>query len=330
MYNVDRSASGRVRRLKARALATYHSLNPTVSPFGGKAQSGETLLLQNVGTVINCTECVQAAPDSSLCTPTSLNTIATYLRNYMTEFRNSNFWAYQCDGDGYYINDGGNDMYDGANFTTPWLLSGLTYVTDAEEGTDGDPSNINYPYSISYETVTQTVVDTDFNYVSLGYVAGEDTDEPQPDTSRHPLTALGYRCSGPVGWQVGGNTGADGESGTILSAELYTGQTINGFTVYAGYRQIYDAGDPIICNLILLLGHPSWGSAFGPVSIYSDESSTNSNGFYYNAGTGSANILAVHTVLSKPEGDDATPIPDSELQTVVANFTLRIGQSLGL
>ena len=326
MYNVDRSASGRIRRLKARTLATYHSLNPNINAFGGKAQSGETLLLQNVGTVINCTECVQA-PESTLCSSTTLNTIATYLRNYMTEFRNSNFWAYQCDGDGYYVNDGGDDMYDGANFTTPWLLSGETFATSADEGEEDILEN--YPYAISYETVTQTVVDTDFNYVSLGYVPGDDIDEPQTDTSRHPLTVMGFRCSGPVGWQIGGNTGADG-GGDLVSAELYTGQSVNGFTVYAAYRQIYNAGDPTICNLIILLGHPSWSTSFGTVTLYSDTSSTNSNGFYYYAGTGSANILAIHTVLSKPDDDDETPIPDSELQTVVANFTQRIAESLSL
>jgi len=328
MYNVDRSASGRVRRLKARTLATYHSLNPTVNAFGGKAQSGETLLLQNVGTVINCTECSVQAPDSSLCSPTTLNTIATYLRNYMSEFRNSNFWAYQCDGDGYYVNDGGDDMYDGSNFTTPWLVSGETFVTDADEEEPGA-----YPYAISYETVTQTVVDTDFNYVSLGYVQGANLDEPQTDISRHPLTVMGFRCSGPVGWQIGGNTGADSD-GNLLSAELYTGQTVNGFTVHAAHRQIYntteDGQDPTICNLIILLGHPTWSTTFGTVTLYSDTSSTNSNGFYYYAGTGSANVLAIHTVLSKPSDDNSTPIPDSELQTVVANITQRIAESLGL
>ncbi len=333
MYNVDRSASGRIRRLKARTLATYKSLNPTSDDFGGKAQSAETKLLEKVGAIINCTECSVQAPESSLCSPTILNTIATYLRNYMSEFRNSNFWAYQCDGDGYYVNDGGDDMYDGSNFTTPWLLSGETFVTDADEEVPDA-----YPYAISYETVTQTVVDTDFNYVSLGYVQGANLDEPQTDTSRHPLTVMGFRCSGPVGWQIGGDIGAD-NSGELLSAELYNGQTINGFTVYAGYRQMYNAiipdgepetdNDPTICNLIILLGHPSWSSVFGTTTIYSDNN-TNSNGFYYYAGTGSANILGIHTVLSKPRGDNETPIPDSELQTVVANLTQRIAESLGL
>jgi len=62
MYNVDKSASGRIRRLKARTLATYKSLNPTTDVFGGKAQSAETKLLEKVGTVINCTECNPDTP----------------------------------------------------------------------------------------------------------------------------------------------------------------------------------------------------------------------------------------------------------------------------
>lgn len=321
MYNFDRSASARTRRLKAQTLATYHAQNPTKNDFGGqKPSSEEILLLRIVGTSINCVECPDP-PTSGLCDSTSLNAVATYLRNYMPEFRNLNFWAYSCDGNGYYIDDGGDDMYDDGNFTTPWLLSGTNYALQTN-----NPSN--YPYSINYETITQTTMDTDFRYVSLGYIPGEDTDEPQPDDSRHPLTVLGYRCNGPVGWQVGGNLGADGDGDTINSI-LYAGTTINGFIVHAGYRQVYNAGDPSVCNLIILLGHPSWNSEFGPITLYSD-SNTNSNGFSFRAGNGSKNILAIHTVLSKPDTDSDTPIPDSELQNVVANFTLRIQQSLGI
>jgi hypothetical protein len=308
--------------LKARTLATYHTNNPTVNDYGGeKPSSQNTLLLRHVGTVENCVACAPP-PAGGLCDTTSLDTVATYLRNYMTEFRNSNFWAYSCDGNGYYIDDGGDDMYDDGNYTTPWLLSGTTYASVIDDEED-------YPFAISYETTSQTTVDTDFRYVSLGYVAGEDTDEPQPDDSRHPLTVLGYRCDGPVGWQVGGELGAD-DDGNMMSAILYAGETVNGFTVHAAHRQVYNADDPTVCNLIILLGRAAWGSAFGPITMYSDESTTNSNGFYFYAGTGSKHVLAIHTVLSKPEGDDGTPIPDSELQTVVGNFTLRIAQALGL
>jgi hypothetical protein len=274
-------------------------------------------------------------PSSGLCTPGSLDTIAEYLRNYMTEFRNSNFWAYAMDGDedGHYIDDGGNDMYDDANFTTPWLLSGDLYNT-------GDDDIEDYPYCVPYSTITETVVDTDFHYVSLGWIPEEAVenddapDDPQIDQSRHPLTILGYRCSGPVGWQVGGNIGADGD-GYALSGYVYNNVVINGFTVYAGQRQVYDADDgededPTICHLIILLGHPSWGSFFDTVYLNANDDNTSSDGFYMYAGEASENILAIKTLLSIPGPDNENPIPTSELETVVQNFTLRIKQAMNL
>jgi hypothetical protein len=242
----------------------------------------------------------------------------------MTEFRNANFWAYTCDGDveGNYINDGGNDMFDNGNFVTPWLLSGTLYnLTDSGLGA--------YPEHISYSTTTETTVDTDFNYVSLGWIYENDTDQPQINQSRHPLTVLGYRCSGPVGWQVGGNVGADGGRSAV-SGYVYSNATINGFNVYAGYRQVYNAGDPTICNLIVLLGHPSWNSVFGPVSLQSDDNDSEYCQFYMYSGVGSENILGTYILLSKPDNDDTEPIANIELETVINNLTLRIKEAMNL
>lgn len=103
---------------------------------------------------------------------------------------------------------------------------------------------------------------------------------------------------------------------------------VNGFTVYAGYRQVYNAGDPTICNLVILLGHPSWGSVFGPVTLIADNDDTEYCQFVMYSGNGSQNILAIYTLLSKPDNDDSDPIPESELQTVVNNFINRIKQSM--
>lgn len=265
-----------------------------------------------------------STPPSALCIPGSLDTIATYLRNYMTEFRNTNFWAYPCDGDtgGNYIIDGGYDMFDTANYVTPWLLSGTLYNLYS--------TNLsNYPERISYSTTTETVMDTDFNYVSLGWVYEPNRGTPQVDQSFHPLTVIGYRCSGPVGWQIGGNAGADG-GGNAISGYVHTNATVNGFQVYAGYRQIYNASDPTICNLIILLGHPSWNSVFGPVSIQPNISNTDSSQFYMYSGVGSENILGIYILLSKERNYATTPIPNSELETVIANITNRIKEAMNL
>jgi hypothetical protein len=262
----------------------------------------------------------EAAPSPPINTP-SLNTIAAYLRNYMVEFRNTNFWSYTMDGNNIYISDGGNDMFDTGMFITPWLLSGNRY--DIDSTTSGD-----YPYAIQYDTITETVVDTDLKYISLGYIL--DTDTPQDDQSLHPLTVICYRESGPVGWQNGGNIGADG-GGIAIHGYVYENTVVNGFTVYAGYRQVYNAGgDPTICQLVILLGHSSWGSVFGPVTIISNNSDKQYCQFVMYAGAGSQNILAVNVLLSKNTSNATSPISDSELQSIVSNYITRIKESCSL
>jgi hypothetical protein len=338
MSNRDTSCATLLSQQRNRIQASFYKQRPTF------AISSQELLLQiqtgtrpihmqyegSNGTIPACNCVIVNDPPpvtttmSPLTRPGTLNTIATYLRNYMPEFRNSNFWAYKCDGDvtGNYIQDGSNDMYDSGNVVTPWLLSGSTYL-------DSNWSNLDafFPYHVSYSTITETSVDTDFKYISLGWIKETlDYSSQQIDQSAHPLTVMGYRESGPVGWQIGGNIGADG-GGSLTSGYVYNNVVINGFRVYAGHRQTYNATDPVVCSLIILLGHPSWNSAFGPITLYSDPS-TDAAAFYMYSGVGSQNILGVYILLSKP--DDGTPIPNSELQTVIANLTLRIKESLQL
>ncbi len=245
----------------------------------------------------------------------SLETIATYLRNYMSEFRNPSFYFYQLDGTGQYINDGGSDMYDAGNFTTPWLKSNVQY-------TSAGSTTANFPFSVNYTNTTSTNVDTDFYYVSLGYTQFSGGSQ---SGARHPLTVIGSRKdTGRVGWQCGGNSGADG-GGTLANGEIWSGTQSNGFTTYAYYRQTYNAGDPSHCNLIILLGHTNWASQFGQINSFADPVVNGGNGVFYYSMTAS-NILAIHTLLSKNSGVQVTA---NECRTVVSNFTLRIKQSLG-
>lgn len=246
----------------------------------------------------------------------SLSQIAIYLRSYMTEFRNPNFYAYRLDGTGVYINDGGNDMYDFGNFTTPWLRSGVTYTSNSN-------TVATYPLAIDYTNNTPTLVDTDFYYISLGYTAWNGVTQ---NTTFHPLTVMGSRSGlGSIGWQAGGNSGADG-SGTLASGEIMSGSQSNGFTAYVYYRQTYNATDPSHCNLIILLGHPNWGSSFGAsFGRFADPVSNGGNGVFYYTTTAS-NILAIHTLLSKASGVQVTA---AECQTVVGAFTNRIKLALG-
>ena len=241
-----------------------------------------------------------------------LNLIATYLRNYITtSLRNTSFYAYTLDGNNYFITDGGNDMFDGGNYTTLWLNAGTNY-------TGG--STIAIPPALSYSQTTIALTDTDFYYISLG-------NSSSPDT--RPLTFLGSRSGtgGPIGFQKAGNIGADG-GGNITIADVYTGTVINGFTTHAYYRQTFgQASDPAICDLYILLGHPAWNSTFGAINKFATSDKQIQGAYFYTSGAGTKNILAITTLLSRAS---PTEIPLADIQTVVQNYTLLIGQAIGI
>lgn len=210
-------------------------------------------------------------------------------------------------------------MYDNGNVTSPIVRSGTTYV-----GTSGY-SAAAYPFAVNYINTTSTIIDTDFYYASLGYIQFT---SPTQTNTYHPLTVIGSRVADnqPVGFQVGGNSGADG-GGTLASGSLYSGTVLNGFTVYAFYRETYNASDPSHCNLFILLGHPNWNSSFGTIQTFADPVSNGGCGGYLRStGTGTRNLLAIQTLLSKAGGALVTA---AECQTVVQNFTLRVREALG-
>jgi hypothetical protein len=250
-----------------------------------------------------------------------LQTIAEYLRNYMPEFRNPSFYPYWLDGDGYEISDGGGDMYDDGNISSPWIVANTEYV-----GTDGYSPG-NYPFAVDYtQSATTQTLDTSFGYISLGYQQFTGSQS----LTYLPLTVLGARDNEtygpnlPIGFQTGGNSGADG-SGTLASATIYSGATVSGFTVYAFFRETYNAGDPSHCDLYILLGHPNWNSTFGTVSSFAQPTNVGGcGGYLYTTGAGTQNILAIKTLLSKNGGQLVT---QAECQTVVDNFIIRIKQS---
>ena len=242
----------------------------------------------------------------------SIGALASYMSGFMSEYRNPSFYSYTLDGDASYISDGGNDMYDGGNITTPWLLSGTTYSSSS-----GTLSS--YPSRIFYSNTTETIVDSNFKYASLGY-------STVPE--RRPLTVIGTRTGtgNPIGWQKGGNSGADG-SGTLLATFAYNGSTINGFTVYAWIRETYNGFDPSHCDLYILLGHPNWDSTFGIINTFADPVTSGGNGGHlYTSGAGVKNILAITTLLSKAS---AVLVTTAECQTVTQNIISRVKLHFG-
>ena len=235
---------------------------------------------------------------------TFFNDMCNYLDDYMSEYRNPSFYSYTLDGNATYINDGGGDMYDSGNYTYPWFLSNTQYTSASGPLTT----------ALSYSVVTPTTVDTSFVYRSLGY------------TGQLPLTILGYRTGSNtvIGLQKSGDSGADG-GGTLSSQLIYNGTTINTFTVYAFYRETYNAGDPSHCDLYMLIGHPNWDSTFGSINTYADPVASGGNGGYLYASS-SSNVIAVTTLLSKASG---VLVTSEECQTVVQAFTSRMRTYLG-
>lgn len=254
-----------------------------------------------------------------------INTIISHLRGYVTDFRNPQFYIYRLDGNAYQINDAGNDMFDGGNYTAPWLRAGTNY-------TNPGSGVIPIPPALPYSSQSATLTDASYYYASFGYTqsGGSLTTSPQSPIY-HPITMIGARSgSGPIGWQKSGNIGADG-LGSILTGSIYTGSTVNGFTVYSYFRQTYgQASDPNICDVYILLGHTNWNSNFGTIAWSASLDRQGQGGALYATGSAS-NLLAITTLLSRsgstPTGA-SLPISASDIRTVVDNFTLRIKEAL--
>ena len=254
-----------------------------------------------------------------------INTIITYLRGYVSDFRNPQFYLYRLDGNAYQINDAGNDMFDGGNSTIPWLRANTAYWNPGSSTYTGAPA-------LPYSSQSATLTDTNLYYAAFGYTqsAGPLTTSPQSEIY-HPLTMISARSgSGPIGWQKSGNIGADG-LGSILTGSIYTGSTVNGFTTYAYYRQTYGQGsDPNICDVYMLFGHTNWNSTYGTIAWSASLSTAGQGATLYATGSAS-NLLAVTTLLSRtgstPTGA-SLPISASDITTVVNNFALRIQQAL--
>ena len=239
------------------------------------------------------------------------------LRANTGSLRNPNFFVYFLDGNSYSISDGGNDMYDGGNYTAPWLRSNTSYLNSA---------NIPINVSSNYASQSAAIIDSSFYYASIGYSQSTGSFPAGSQNSRfHPLTLIGARNgSGPIGFQKAGNIGADG-GGSLVTGSIYSGSVVNGFTTYAFYRQTFgQSADPAVCDVYVLLGHPNWGSVFGTV-VSSSIANTDSNGGTLYATGSSSEILAMTTLLSRT---GSIAITFNEVKTVVDNYVSLVKTAL--
>jgi hypothetical protein len=200
-------------------------------------------------------------------------------------------------------------MFDGGNYTAPWLLNNTSYTSS---------NSIPTPTpALNYSSQSSTLTDTNFYYAASGYSQATGSYPGGTQSTRfHPLMIIGARSgSGPIGFQKAGNIGADG-GGVLVTGSIYSGSVVDGFTVHAFYRQAYSAGDPTICDVYVLLGHPNWGSVFGTV-ISSSIAGTQLQGAALYATGSSSELLAMTTLLSNVS---AAIIPSGSIKTVVDNY----------
>lgn len=224
----------------------------------------------------------------------NLTSVYNALQPFMSEYQNPNFYAYTLDQTSTLnISDGGGDMYDGGNNTDVFVdgvaSSGLTYNTTS-------------PGAVFVNGKTVEVI-------SLGYI--------------HPLTMLA-RCSqrANIGIRKTGNLGADG-GGTWTNYNVYTGNTVNSFTVYAWCRHVYNAGDPSIGDLFFVIGDSS--TTFHNTNMNTFDPGSTDNGLSYMT-MDCTNALVGSILLSKPSG---AFISQAECQTVLTNFTNRLRGASG-
>jgi hypothetical protein len=264
----------------------------------------------NNGNIIFTNGSIPTPPPIIDSVYTLIDTITPYLRANSGSLRNPNFFTYFLDGNPYFISDGGNDMFDGGNYTAPWLRNNANYVS-------GQSIPIPSP-SLNYSSQSSTLTDTNLYYAASGYSQSTGSfPGGNQNGSFHPLTLIGARSgSGPIGFQKAGNIGADG-FGLLVTGSIYAGSVVNGFTAHAFYRQSFgQSSDPSICDVYVLLGHPNWGSVFNTV-VSSSVAGTQIQGAALYATGSSSEILAMTTLLSRPS---PTAISFSDIKIVVDNY----------
>jgi len=219
-----------------------------------------------------------------------LGKIYNMLSQFMSDFKNPNFYEYTLDGNEYYISDGGNDMFDGGNYTRLRI--------------DGNVSS-----DLSYNQITQsniTVSGKTAQVISLGY--------------QRPLIMLAY-CSqrANIGMNKKGNLGADG-GGNTTSYNVYNGAKINGYTVYSWVRVVYNAGDPSIGDLYFAIGDNST-KFFGNMNTFASTSTDDGESYMTMDCQGA---LVGTILLSKPSG---AYISISDCIIVMNNFVKRLNKN---
>lgn len=214
-----------------------------------------------------------------------------------------------------YVADGGNDMFDNANFTSPVRSSNRSLTSPSTGASTSDhPDSIYYGNTSAGGISAGTYVHP--NVSDFSYVAGGWTSNGNEDSNGGALVVAGTTGNSGnqwCGWMVGGNSGADG-TGSKSQVDLYNGATVSGFTVYSSYMSTYNASDPSCNSLYMLIGHPKWGTSFGTINKYNSVNTQFFNSAMWSESTSQNNVLAVYLLTARTGGN--LPV-QSEMQDIV-------------
>ena len=245
-------------------------------------QSASTTVIAGQGPIGTFTfSKLTAAGNGSAFVP--ISRVYNILSPFLSNLKNTNFYEYILDGNEYHISDGGGDMYDGGNYTRLRV--------------DGNASsNLSYAQT---SPLNVPVNGKNVQVISLGY--------------KRPLVMLAH-CSqrADIGMHKTGNIGAD-DQGALSSYVVYNGASMNGYTVYAWVRVIYNAGDPSIGDLFFAIGDNST-TFFGNMNTYSAPNTNNGDAYMT---MDCKNALVGTILLSKPNG---AYISVDDCQKVITNL----------
>lgn len=272
---------------------------------GGLIGTGSISELTGVSDIITAQMFSNSIPDLRLY----MSDVGTAIQNGRTGYLlTTNNYSYRFDDtDARRISDGGGDIYDGGNLTSP--ISSSTRSTSSPS-TGGTTSS--HPHSIFYSTTTPITHPnlSNYTYVAGGWTYNNYAGNDGPLIVATTTGNSGYQW---CGWMVGGNSGADG-AGARSTIDVYTGSVVNGFTVYSSYMSTTGASDPSSNDLYILLGHPKWGSVFGTINKYNNTSTAYTNSAMWSESTSQNNILAIKLFLARSSG--VSPV-FSEMQGIV-------------
>lgn len=203
-----------------------------------------------------------------------------------------------------YVADGGNDMFDNANFTQPVTSSTRSNQSPSTVASvSGHPDSIYYNNTSSGGISAKTYVHP--NVSDFSYVAGGWTSNGSQNANGGALIVAGTTGNTGnqwCGWMVGGNSGADG-GGSKSQVDIYNGSIVDGFTVYSSYMSTHGANDPSCNSLYMLIGHPKWGTSFGTINKYNNTSTQFFNSAMWSESTTQNNVLAVYTLTARTGGN---------------------------